>query len=65
MTKKRKIIQIPRGTVDQIAKANNCSKVMVYNALRYATDSAAAQKIRREALELYGGIVTSKIVFEY
>lgn len=61
MIKKKKIIKVPVGKVAQIAEDHNCTEVAVYNALAYRSDSQAAQKIRKDALEIYGGIITTKV----
>lgn len=62
MARKKKIIQIPPENVLLLAKAMNRSKVTVWNALAYRSDSEDAQQIRRLALSDYGGIETYKLV---
>jgi hypothetical protein len=62
MTRKKKIIQVPRKNVDLLAKAMNVSAITVWNALAFRSDSDNAQQIRRLALSAYGGIETYKLV---
>lgn len=62
MTRKKKIIQIPRKNVDLLAKEMKVAPVTVWNALAFRSDSDNAQQIRRLALSVYGGIETYKIV---
>ena len=62
MTRKKKIIQVPRKSVDLLAKAMNVSEITVWNALAFRSDSDNAQQIRRLALSAYGGIETYKLV---
>lgn len=64
MIKKRKIIMLPLGRVDQMARAHNVTRSTVYNALAYRSDSETAQLIRQQAVELYGGVETSRVVFQ-
>lgn len=63
MAFKKKIIKVPVGCVQKIAKANNCKKSLVYNALKYGTNSEAAQRIRKQAIDLYGGVYHSEVIF--
>ena len=63
MAFKKKIIVVPVGCVQKIAKANNCHKSLVYNALNYSSNSDKAQNIRKQALEFYGGIHDTKVIF--
>ena len=64
MVRKKKVIRVALGKVEQIAEAHKCSISMVYNALSYGTESELAKLIRKEAKELYGGVETSQIIFE-
>ena len=61
--KKRKI-QVPSESIAKLCALFNCKKSAVYNALSYASESEQAKKIRREAMDNYGGIVTSRIIFD-
>lgn len=60
MAKRKKIIQIPPENVQKLQKAFNCSRVTVYNALAYRSESDKAKNIRMVALNSYGGIETFK-----
>jgi hypothetical protein len=44
--------------------ANKVSKVTVYNALAYRTHSELAQGLRKQAVEFYGGIQSSTLIFD-
>lgn len=55
--KKEKIL-VDVTKIDKIAKAANCHKAAVYNALAYRSNSRLAGEIRTIALNRYGGIVT-------
>lgn len=62
--KRKKIIQMPtRESVRQLAEANRCSETAVYNALANRTDSGLAKAIREQAVNIYGGVETTKIIF--
>ena len=55
---KREIIKVPANCIADIAKAHgNVTRQTVYNALAYRSFSDTAEHIRKEAVELYGGIV--------
>ena len=58
---KKRIIQVPVGNVPKIAKEMNCGKSAVYNALNYTSNSETAKTIRKKAIEIYGGVQTSKL----
>jgi hypothetical protein len=62
MARKKKIISIPRGTADKIAREMNCSRNLVFQALSFRADSETAEIIRRKALTEYGGIQTFKVL---
>jgi len=64
MAFRKKIITVPAGCVQKIAKANNCHKSLVYNALNYSSNSKKALIIRKQALELYGGVNDTKVIFD-
>lgn len=63
MAIRKKIITVPLGNVQKLAKAHNMAESSVYNALNYSTNSPLAQLIRKEAIELYGGVNNTKVVF--
>lgn len=64
MARKKKVIRVALGKVQEIAKAHRCSQTSVYNALAYSTESELAKLIRKEAKEIYGGVETTQVVFE-
>lgn len=62
--RRKKIIQVPkREDVKNLAATNKCSETAVYNALAFRTDSELAKNIREQAVNIYGGIQTGKLVF--
>ena len=64
MAKRKIFIQVPRGTVDKLCKAFRCKKTAVYDALNFETDSELANIIRKNAIESYGGVKTSKLILK-
>lgn len=62
MTKRKPIIQVPPGSVEKIMKSLNCKRTIVYAALAYDSNSDLAEKIRKDAVDFYGGIKTTKLV---
>lgn len=64
MAQTKKVIKVPKGAVEKIQKAYNCSRQTVYAALSYRTGSEMSAKIRKDALQVYGGI-TTKQLFNY
>lgn len=63
MATRKKIIKVPQGNVKKLAEKHGFTMAAVYNALSYNSNSETAQLIRKQALDLYGGIATTKIVF--
>ncbi len=63
MAKKREIIVIPVASVLELADAHHITRQAVYNALGYRSNSMTAQAIRKQAMELYGGVVSHKVYF--
>lgn len=55
---------IPHGNVQKMMKAYGYTRSAVYNALAFRTDSETAKLIRNQAIQLYGGVTTTKIIFE-
>lgn len=53
--KKAPVIVVPHGSTSKIAKHIGCTIQAVRNALKFISNSEQAQRIRREALENYGG----------
>jgi energy-coupling factor transporter ATP-binding protein EcfA2 len=64
MAVKRNIIKVPKGVVEKICQARGCGKTTVYNALNYSSFSDEANLIRKEAIELYGGIKVTDIKWD-
>lgn len=63
MAKRKKIIQVPHGNVDKMCEAFRCKRSAVYNALSFKSDSELSKAIRQNALAFYGGVQTTKLVF--
>ena len=61
-TTKRKIIYLPPNKRDALCAALGVSKKTYYNAVNGFTNSDSAEKIRKEALDLYGGEVITKTI---
>lgn len=57
--KKAPVIIVPHGQTKRIAIQFGCTIQTVRNALKYMSDTEQAQRIRKEAIELYGGTETS------
>lgn len=64
MAKRKTFIQVPHGTVEKLCKAFRCKKTAVYDALNFDTDSELAKIIRKNALESYSGVKTSKLILK-
>ena len=62
MQKRVKIIQLPLGNVPKMAKAYNRTETFIWNALAYRSNSLLAEKIRKDAIENYGGVSTTKLI---
>ena len=60
---KVKVVKVPNGAVARIAEVHGVTETMVYNALAMRTNSLKAQVIRKEAVELYGGVWTERVTF--
>ena len=61
-TTKREIIYLPPNKRDALCAALGVSRKTYYNAVNGFTNSASAEKIRREAIDLYGGVATTKTI---
>ena len=61
-TTKREIIYLPPNKRDALCTALGVSRKTYYNAVNGFTNSASAEKIRREAIDLYGGVATTKTI---
>lgn len=62
MQKRVKVIQLPQGNVQKIMKAYGVSETLVFNALAYRSNSLMAEKIRKDAVENYGGVHTTRLI---
>ena len=61
-TKKREIIYLPAAKRNALCAALGISTKTYYNAVNGVTNSASAEKIRHEALDIYGGEVITKTI---
>jgi hypothetical protein len=60
--RKKKIIQVSPENVMKLAEVMRVTKVTVYNALAFRSESESANVIRKLAMSDYGGIETTKII---
>ena len=58
----KKIIQVSPENVMKLAEVMRVTKVTVYNALAFRSESESANVIRKLAMSDYGGIETTKII---
>lgn len=63
MAIKKKIIAVPASNVQKLADAHHITQAAVYNMLSFNSNSQLAQIVRKQALELYGGVSTTKVYF--
>ena len=61
---RRKVIKVPRGTVEKLCIAQRVGRTTVYEALNGNNNSEDAKKIRQLALSTYGGVETTKVIFQ-
>ncbi len=61
--KKLKIIKVSIEGRKKLLSMYQCTTTTLYNALGYRTNSSIAENIRKDALSMFGGVVTEKIVF--
>lgn len=47
----------------KLAEKYGCRRETIYNALAFRTHSEQSERIRNDALELYGGVMYDKVVF--
>ena len=62
MAIRRPTIVMPRGSVEKLCKAEGKGKTSVYAALNFTSFSEEAERIRKVAVSMYGGIKTSKVI---
>ena len=53
---------MPRGAVGKLCQAEGKGKTSVYAALNFTCNSEEAERIRKVALQMYGGIRTTKVI---
>ena len=61
-TTKREVIYLPPKKRDALCAALGVSRKTYYNAVNGFTNSASAEKIRKDALDVYGGEVIPKTI---
>lgn len=61
--KKQKIIRVSPENRKRLIALHGCTEATVYNALAYKSYSSLATSIRQDALNEFGGVATSKVVF--
>ena len=62
MAIRRPVIVMPRGAVGKLCKAEGKGKTSVYDALNFTCNSKEAERIRKVAISMYGGIRTTKVI---
>lgn len=62
-TTRKKFIAIRADKIRVMMDVYGVTRQTVYNALGFRTDSEIAEKIRKDAIECYGGVVSHKLVF--
>lgn len=61
--KKLKIIKVSSKGRLELQKKYGCVRETVFNALGFRSHSEQAEKIRQDAINLYGGVKIDKVVF--
>lgn len=61
--KKIKIIRVSQEGRKKLIERYGCRRETVYNALAYRTHGEQPEAIRQDALNEFGGVRTSKVVF--
>ena len=56
----RPTIQLPRGVADKIMQAEGCSRTALYAALNNTSNSDEAKRLRKVAINMYGGVEYKK-----
>ena len=62
MAYRKKIVMVPSENVDKLAAAHGITRGAVYNMLAFRSDSHLAQLVRKQAVDMYGGVNTTKMV---
>lgn len=60
MASTQKVILLPRGAAGKICRAEGVGRTTLYDALKGATNSEQAKKLRKLALSTYGGVEWKK-----
>ena len=63
MARRKPIIVLPQGVPQKMAEVYGVTPATIYNALSYSRNSRLCEKIRKDAVELYGGVQSTKPVF--
>jgi hypothetical protein len=63
MATKKKIIAVPAANVRKLADAHHITQAAVYNMLSFNSNSQLAQLVRKQAVDMYGGVNTTKVYF--
>lgn len=61
--KKRKVISVSPESRKKLMALYGCSQTAVYQALAYVTHTQRAEQIRQDAINLFGGVPNTKVVF--
>lgn len=61
--RKVKVIKVSLEGRKKLQAMYQCTNTTLYNALGYRTNSVIAEKIRTDALNMFGGVKTEKVVF--
>lgn len=61
--RKKEVISVPVESVRKLMALHACSRASVFNALGYRSNSKKAERIRHDAIELFGGVVNKLSVF--
>lgn len=61
--KRKKVIKVPKGAVQELMESFDCTMGTIYNALAYRTEGEIPSKIRSTAIKVFNGVETEKVVF--
>lgn len=61
--KKLKIIKVSKEGRLKLIERYGCRRETIYDALAYRTHGERPERIRQDALNEFGGVATSKVVF--
>jgi hypothetical protein len=63
VTRKKKKIKVSSSNINKLAQHFGVCRTAVWNALAFRSYSALSEKIRKQALENYGGKEVQDIIF--